>query len=91
MQQLEFFDIINPCKNICTSNSKGYCCGCWRTRDERMLWKTLSNEDKNNILRLCAIRKRRDLLQRYKTAMAQQIQPISSQLNLFTDEDENSS
>lgn len=59
MNQLEFFDIPSPCIGVCTANSKGYCKGCLRSRDERMYWAKLSNEDRRKVIRLCAARKRK--------------------------------
>lgn len=59
MNQLEFFDIPSPCIGVCTANSKGYCKGCLRSRDERIYWAKLSNEDRRKVIRLCAARKRK--------------------------------
>ncbi len=61
MNQLEFFDIPSPCVGVCTANSKGYCKGCLRSRDERIYWAKLSNEDRRKVIRLCAIRKKKAL------------------------------
>ena len=32
-EQIELFDIDNPCIGVCTSNKKGYCFGCLRSRN----------------------------------------------------------
>ena len=72
MQQLEFFDIPNPCRNICISDNKGYCKGCMRSRNERMMWNSLSNEEKKNTLRLCENRRRRKLREALKVYIGQQ-------------------
>ncbi|MBR6027313.1 MAG: DUF1289 domain-containing protein [Neisseriaceae bacterium] len=61
MNQLEFFDIPSPCIGVCTANSKGYCKGCLRNRDERIYWSKLSNEDRRKVIRLCAIRRKKAL------------------------------
>ncbi|EKT57410.1 DUF1289 domain-containing protein [Providencia sneebia] len=58
-EQLEFFEIKSPCRNICQMNEQGYCIGCFRSRDERFKWFTLTNEQKRNVLRLCYQRSRR--------------------------------
>ncbi|MQC11038.1 DUF1289 domain-containing protein, partial [Morganella morganii] len=42
-EQLHFFDIPSPCVGICQLNEKGYCRGCYRSRDERFQWQSLSN------------------------------------------------
>lgn len=58
-EQLEFFEIPSPCINVCESNDKGYCKGCFRNRDERFFWQKLSNGQKRDVLRACRIRRAR--------------------------------
>lgn len=58
-QQIELFDIANPCISVCTSNKKGYCFGCLRSRTERQLWLRMTNEQRREVLRLIAGRKQR--------------------------------
>jgi predicted Fe-S protein YdhL (DUF1289 family) len=57
--QLEFFDVPSPCIGICQSNSKGYCTGCMRTRDERQDWITFDNDNKQKVIKRCIQRKKR--------------------------------
>ncbi|MBI6550335.1 DUF1289 domain-containing protein [Xenorhabdus lircayensis] len=52
-EQLEFFAIPNPCRGICESDSRGFCRGCYRSREERFMWMESSNSEKRKILRLC--------------------------------------
>ncbi|PIT08366.1 DUF1289 domain-containing protein [Snodgrassella communis] len=59
MEQLEFFIIPSPCRGVCESNHKGYCKGCLRSRNERLYWLRLSDMQKQNVLRLCAMRRRK--------------------------------
>lgn len=59
MQQLELLSIENPCINVCQSNKRGYCLGCFRSRDERFNWNTFTPEEKGKILALCKQRGRR--------------------------------
>ena len=59
MEQLEFFDIPSPCVGVCISNNRGYCKGCFRSRDERLYWLKLSDAQKREVVRLCAQRKRK--------------------------------
>ncbi|WP_298771939.1 DUF1289 domain-containing protein [uncultured Shewanella sp.] len=59
MEQLEFFTIPSPCINVCQSDARGYCLGCFRSRDERFYWLDYSEHQKQLILRLCKQRKRR--------------------------------
>ena len=58
-QQIELFDIANPCISVCTSNKKGYCFGCLRSRTERQLWLRMTNEQRREVLRLIVGRKQR--------------------------------
>lgn len=52
-QQLEFFDIPSPCRNLCELDPKGYCRGCFRSRQERFEWNGMSNAEKRHVLHLC--------------------------------------
>ncbi|WP_027273262.1 DUF1289 domain-containing protein [Leminorella grimontii] len=56
-QQLEFFAIPSPCRGICQSDNRGYCLGCFRSRDERFQWMSMTDAEKQNVLRLCRQRK----------------------------------
>ena len=82
MNQLEFFDIPSPCIGVCTANSKGYCRGCLRSRDERMYWAKLSNEDRRKVIRLCAARKRKllDIIKKNTTQAKQNNIPLMDDL-----------
>ncbi len=57
--QLDFFDVPSPCRGICTSDDKGYCQGCYRSRQERFDWKLLSNPEKQRVIKLCLQREKR--------------------------------
>ncbi|MBT1062115.1 DUF1289 domain-containing protein [Bowmanella sp. Y26] len=59
MQQLEFFDIPSPCIGVCQSGDKGYCIGCFRSREERLYWHQVDADVKRKIIRACQMRKRR--------------------------------
>lgn len=58
-QQIELFEIANPCIGVCQSNKKGYCFGCLRSRTERQLWQKMNNEQRREVLRLIHARKLR--------------------------------
>lgn len=76
-EQLHFFDIPSPCVGICQLNEKGYCRGCYRSRDERFQWLSLSNAQKENVIRLCRQR-------RYRAAKGDTLpEAPSGQLDLF--------
>lgn len=58
-QQIELFEIANPCIGVCTSNKKGYCFGCLRSRPERQRWHSMTNEQRRDVLRLIVGRRQR--------------------------------
>jgi uncharacterized protein len=59
VDQLELFDLPNPCIGVCQSNSRGYCIGCLRSRDERFNWHQKPAEERARILKLLAQRRAR--------------------------------
>lgn len=59
MDQPDFFDIPSPCVGVCRVNNRGFCVGCWRSRDERLMWLKLSDGEKHHVMRLIASRKTR--------------------------------
>ncbi|REL25930.1 DUF1289 domain-containing protein [Thalassotalea euphylliae] len=67
--QLEFFDVPSPCVGVCQSDDKGHCKGCFRTREERQQWISLSSDDKQKVIKRCVQRKKR------KDKAKQPIQP----------------
>ncbi|WP_224552475.1 DUF1289 domain-containing protein [Pectobacterium versatile] len=77
-EQLELFAVLNPCSGICQTDERGYCRGCFRSRNERFSWNQMSDMQKQDILRLCRQRMKR--LQRSDRADM----PVgSSQLSFF--------
>ncbi|AUU91402.1 MULTISPECIES: DUF1289 domain-containing protein [Enterobacteriaceae] len=52
-EQLEFFPVQSPCRGICQSDERGFCRGCMRSREERFNWQTMSDAQKQDVLRLC--------------------------------------
>lgn len=83
MQQLEFFDIPSPCVGVCEANSKGYCKGCLRSRQERQIWNQLNNIDKKNVLRLCAMRRHKIIAQQRAQQALSTAQDSTMQGDLF--------
>ncbi|AXV66173.1 MULTISPECIES: DUF1289 domain-containing protein [Pseudoalteromonas] len=76
MQQIEIFEIPSPCKGICQVNNRGYCKGCYRSRDERFYWNQLSNAEKRKVISLCQQRYKRYL---QKKQLAENNQPTPEQ------------
>ncbi|NUF50534.1 DUF1289 domain-containing protein [Gilliamella sp. ESL0250] len=82
MDQIEFFEIPSPCKRVCETDKQGYCITCYRSREERFNWLTLSDSQKQEVLRLC---KQRALRRRYLVLQQQrqpQLNQITSQFDL---------
>lgn len=57
MQQPDFFTIPSPCIGVCEANAKGYCKGCLRSREERLYWQQMNDDQKHQVMRLLSIRK----------------------------------
>ncbi|MFQ3249002.1 MAG: putative Fe-S protein YdhL (DUF1289 family) [Glaciecola sp.] len=57
MQQLEFFAIPSPCIGVCQSGPRGYCKGCFRSREERLHWLQIDDQTKRIIVKACNRRK----------------------------------
>ena len=74
MQQIEIFEIPSPCKGICQVNNRGYCKGCYRSRDERFYWNKFTNSEKRKVISLCQQRYKR-FLQKKQQAEQQQTNP----------------
>jgi len=61
VEQIEIFEIPSPCKGICEVNNRGYCKGCYRSRDERFTWGQLTDQQKRAVVILCQQRYQRYL------------------------------
>ncbi|CAM4096941.1 DUF1289 domain-containing protein [Pseudoalteromonas byunsanensis] len=61
MEQIEIFEIPSPCKGICQVNNRGYCKGCYRSREERFAWNNFSDAQKKRVIALCKQRYKRYL------------------------------
>ncbi|MFK3716062.1 DUF1289 domain-containing protein [Escherichia coli] len=55
-EQLEFFPVQSPCRGICQSDERGFCRGCFRSRDERLYWNKMSAGEKQEVPTLCRLR-----------------------------------
>ena len=83
-RQLEFFEIPSPCIGVCEVNNKGFCKGCFRSREERLYWLELSSEQKRQVVRLCQSRRLRVMRARQE-ALRKQAEADNNpgQQNLF--------
>ena len=57
MEQPDFFPIPSPCIGVCQANDKGYCKGCFRSREERLYWQKMTDSQKHQVMKLLAARK----------------------------------
>ncbi|MCW3173028.1 DUF1289 domain-containing protein [Shewanella subflava] len=90
MEQLSFFAVPSPCIGICQTDPKGYCLGCFRSRDERFNWMSFSELQKQDVIRLCAQRKRRRQYAIFNARKLQQQQlqaSINTQLDFDASDD----
>ncbi len=55
--QLEFFAVPSPCIGVCQSGPRGYCMGCYRSRDERLYWLKVDDATRRKIISACHRRK----------------------------------
>lgn len=74
--QIEIFAIPSPCKRVCETDKQGYCLTCFRSRNERFGWLQFSDEEKQNVLRLC---RQRELRKRYYLYQQQKQQQLDEQ------------
>ena len=85
IDQGQLFHIPNPCRNICENNSKGFCKGCFRSRQERFYWNEFTDFQKHLVVQQCSLRERRLLAairqKREEERLAQQRQ--KTQFDLF--------
>lgn len=84
--QLEFFAVPSPCIGVCQSGPKGYCKGCFRSREERLFWLKVDDGTRRVVLDACKRRKRYyERKQRQKSGDEMNIQ--YEQQDLFGDID----
>ncbi|BFT29494.1 DUF1289 domain-containing protein [Alteromonas sp. D210916BOD_24] len=83
-KQLEFFDIPSPCIGVCESGPKGFCKGCFRSRDERLYWLKVDDATKRQIISAC-VRRKRAYLARTRKLDQSDSEELTEQINLFGD------
>lgn len=80
MDQLELFELPNPCIGVCQSNNRGYCLGCLRSREERFNWHEKPAAERARILKLLSQRRMRITV---KSNKQQDPPPSDGSLDLF--------
>ncbi|TRW49542.1 DUF1289 domain-containing protein [Aliidiomarina halalkaliphila] len=82
--QLEMFELPNPCIGVCESGPRGYCLGCLRSREERFNWHDKPEAERSRILRLLADRqKRKEAFLRQQAKQEREESQGPSQLDLL--------
>ncbi|MBX9444271.1 MULTISPECIES: DUF1289 domain-containing protein [Dickeya] len=74
-EQLELFPVPNPCRGICQADDRGFCRGCFRSRNERFNWGKMSDAQKQDVLRLCRQRMKRSQRSEKNSAPSEPEQP----------------
>lgn len=59
LEQIEMFQLPNPCIGVCESGPKGYCKGCLRSRQERFDWHNKPEAERSDILHKLKLRQKR--------------------------------
>ena len=82
-QQLEFFEIPSPCIGVCESGPRGYCKGCYRSREERLYWLKIDDGTRRKVIVACQRRKKAALsrARRQDEAIKEVREP--SQISMF--------
>ena len=75
MRQIELFEVPSPCIGICQSGPKGYCRGCYRSRDERLNWLKVDDNTKKIINDAC-MRRKQAYLRRQQTQTLKMKEPL---------------
>ncbi|MCW8107096.1 DUF1289 domain-containing protein [Alteromonas ponticola] len=81
--QLEFFDVPSPCIGVCQSGPRGYCLGCFRSREERLYWLKIDDATKRKIITAC--QRRKLAAQRNAQQEGGRSKPPPTQADLFED------
>ncbi|MCD9478861.1 DUF1289 domain-containing protein [Photobacterium phosphoreum] len=85
MEQLDFFDVPSPCVGCCQVNNRGYCKGCYRSRDERFYWQQMTADQKIKIIKLCRQRYLR-IMRRQQQNKEQESVALSPQQQFLFDD-----
>ncbi|WP_394221362.1 DUF1289 domain-containing protein [Alteromonas gracilis] len=84
-QQLEFFEIPSPCIGVCESGPRGFCKGCYRSRDERLYWLKVDDATKRKIISAC-VRRKKAVLTRARKQEQKEHSASNEQFTLFLDD-----
>ncbi|MDK1287149.1 DUF1289 domain-containing protein [Pseudoalteromonas umbrosa] len=83
MEQIEIFIIPSPCQGICEVNNRGYCKGCFRSREERFCWNQMTEHQKKQVIDLCQRRKKRVMAKKQAESVSSTSKGQDAQDDLF--------
>ena len=86
MEQPDFFPIPSPCIGVCEANAKGYCKGCLRSREERLYWQKMTDDQKHQVMRLLSMRKTKIRNRKLDAMAAPEVSEEAQSGFLFEDE-----
>jgi len=88
IDQGQLFHTPNPCRSICAVNNKGFCKGCFRSREERFHWNEFTEYQKHLVVQLCHVREKRIEAARRKKRLLEEQNKLQqkAQFDLFGDE-----
>lgn len=84
IDQGELFEIPSPCKRICELNNRGYCKGCFRSRNERLHWLQYTDFQRQMIINLCEKRRLKVLEARQQPSLPEE-EAVPPQFDLFAE------
>ncbi|CAB9494947.1 DUF1289 domain-containing protein [Alteromonas macleodii] len=88
-QQLEFFEIPSPCIGVCESGPRGFCKGCYRSRDERLYWLKVDDATKRKIISAC-VRRKKAVMAKLRKVQELKSEESTEQFSLFNEPPEKS-
>lgn len=88
IDQGQLFHTPNPCRSICTVNNKGFCKGCFRSREERFHWNEFTEYQKHLVVQLCHVREKRIEAARRKKLLQEEQNTLQqkAQFDLFAND-----
>lgn len=85
IDQGQLFHTDNPCRSICAVNTKGFCKGCYRSREERFHWHEFTEYQKHLVVQMCQVREKRvEAARRKKQQEEHTNAQQAAQFDLFT-------
>ena len=78
--QIEMFEVPSPCIGVCETGPRGFCLGCYRSREERLYWQQVDDATRRIIVKACYRRKRVAMTKKSKKSLNEDVQEKQHQL-----------